>query len=148
MTSDKLLEESINCITYLKTGLPPCSTANELGHFDFEEFLQTFNVENHSIAEYKVIDRFCKKVDVAKKLRKMYLADLSMSISEQSLNPSYFELFIVYLVYLSVKELDFKFLNTLLKIRSDILPSFSISKDIEKLINLSATILMEQENSH
>ena len=72
MNSEIILEEISDYLCSLKEGLSSHSTLKATDYFDLESFLLGFNVKNCTHVEYKVIDRLCKKIDVANNLKYLF----------------------------------------------------------------------------
>lgn len=91
-------------------------------YFDTKIFLLSLQskilTQEINEADYFIIDRLCKKIDVVKRLYRFYSEDISTKKSDEEVS---IELYIVFLEALqSEKYLDFKFFNTALKL-NDIL---------------------------
>jgi hypothetical protein len=142
MRAKKLLEEILTYIARVKGGLELHLEVVNSNNFDLEKFLIEFKVEECTNNELIKIDRLCKKIDVAKKLKRNYQLDLSKPINEEPLKLLAFELFVLNIAYLTIKKSDYKLLNTLLKIHSKTLPDFDISNEIECIIESTSENLI------
>ncbi len=90
---------------------------------------QSFNVENYLFdkanldkiinEDYRIIDRLCKKIDVIGKVYKAYSNDFVRKADNEELSATAYKMF---LELLQLEEsLDFKFLNTALKLNEVLL---------------------------
>ena len=86
--------------------------------FVTEQYLTEKRYQNYAIDEvdFPIIDRVCKKVDVVKKVYKIYSSNLSSKLSHEEIEyTSYQEL--LELLCSAIKLLkDYKFLNTAFKL--------------------------------
>ena len=86
--------------------------------FDTQQYLIAKRNQNYVIddCDFPIVDRLCKKVDVAKKVYQVYSADLSSKFSNEEIGYNrYQELFELLLSTATLLE-DYKFLNTALKL--------------------------------
>ena len=87
--------------------------------FDSECFILSLikNPENIKLEKNKkILNRLCKKVDVQKKIVKLYSKDLLTIIDSTIINYHMFVLLIILYLHLADKDKNVKFLNTTLKI--------------------------------
>lgn len=89
------------------------------GNFSTEIFLYsvfTGTLDLQDSAVFQVLDRLCKKLDVTRKLRVFYTADLSRNAKPLSnLQPEYLSFIAALLLSAAQQHRDAKFLNSVLK---------------------------------
>ncbi len=110
--------------------------------FDSEDFIFSLSNSPQDIKlekNIKILNRLCKKIDVQKKLCRVYKKDLSSSIDDTPVSQK--TLVLLLSIYLNIAQRDknIKFLNTALKIldTGDKFPDFLHMKAddlVEKLI--------------
>lgn len=86
--------------------------------FVTEQYLTEKKYQNYAIgdADFPIIDRLCKKVDVVKKVYQVYSSDLSSKLSSEEIERTSYQEFLE-LLYSAVNLLkDYKFLNTAFKL--------------------------------
>ena len=86
--------------------------------FETEQYLVEKRRQHYAIldADFPIIDRLCKKVDVVKKVYQLYSSDLSCKRSDEEIHHNrYVDLFELLLSAAKLLK-DYKFLNTALKL--------------------------------
>lgn len=86
--------------------------------FVTEQYLIEKKYQNYAIdkIDFPIIDRLCKKVDVVKKVYKVYSSDLSSKLSNEEIEyTSYQELLQLLCSAINLVK-DYKFLNTAFKL--------------------------------
>lgn len=104
--------------------------------FDIENFFLRKSNNEVQCNQY-VYERLCKKIDVVKRVYKFYSADLSTKKSDYEINSDAYLVILTKLI--SNNELDFKFINTALKL-NDILLSKNIINDMDHKKNQSILV--------
>ena len=100
--------------------------------FDVERFIFKSEKCNELSSDYLIVDRLCKKIDVVKSVFKFYTADLATKKSDDEIGEDTYKLLLKILSNDNI--LDFKFLNSALKL-NDILFSKSIINEEEQALN-------------
>lgn len=100
--------------------------------YDIESFIFKSEKCNELSKDYFILDRLCKKIDVVKSVFKFYTADLATKKSDDEIGENAYKSLLKILSNESI--LDFKFLNSALKL-NDILLSKSIISEEEQMRN-------------
>lgn len=114
---------------------------NNKSDIDVVKFFQSFDVDNMSYKHHEIVDRVCKKIDVAKVVKKAYDSNMLVNTSDFVLNDQELDIMINRLIAYYIKFTNYKVLNSLLKISDNILYekhrfkiSFSLKKRIYELV--------------
>lgn len=101
---------------------------------DICEYIQNFDIEACNDTDHVIVDKLCKKIDVAKIVKRFYESDMSKSSGDELAQNDDLEMLTKSLVLYFQKYKDYKVLNTLLKISDNILQKnngFEIPKPLQ-----------------
>lgn len=105
--------------------------------FNTGQYLLGLKNNNYKVTkeDHRIIDRLCKKIDVVKKVYSSYLSDMSAKTSETELDSEGYINLLALLMSAASSLVDFKFLNTALKLNDMLLKKGIVTK-AESIANL------------
>lgn len=130
---DELIDESRAVLMSLLAALPPARPA--VGGFSVEGFIAGLPTLPDSEIE-SVLEKLSKKVEVSRRLRLFYSADLSKPLGDEVLAPGYAESLAAAFLHFGLVRGDWKWLNTVLKMEWGILlsPAFALPDALSPIL--------------
>lgn len=126
----------INEINAYLAILPKDTEKRSKQFFSTESFLSQLVPASYTVQDLLLLDQYCRKIDVKKALYSEYSLNLEIVENSSVLSTESIERMVCHLLLAFLQAKDYKFLNTVLKLRDGVLktPSYQMGLGLRSLM--------------